>query len=281
MQAIRTAGQKQLSASITPLSATLVRYLYGLPFVLLYLIFLLGDRLSAEVTAAFANERFLLFACLAAIAQIIATVLLVKVFSFRNFAVGTSFVKTEAVQTAVFALVFFGAVLSFSGWVAVLVGFIGIVIISMPTAAQDWQWRGVIVGLLSGAAFSFTALWLREASLSLDLPVLHSAAMTLLYMVILQTTICLVYSVIMESGQLAAIVMRSRLALFVGLTSALGSIGWFTAMTLQNPALVKSLGQIEFIFAFLITTQFFREKITRRELVGMLLIIVSVIILLN
>jgi drug/metabolite transporter (DMT)-like permease len=281
MQAIRTAGQKQLSVNLTPLSATLVRYLYGLPFVVLYLLYLQGNRLYAEVAITFANNRFLLFACLAAFAQIIATVLLVKVFSFRNFAVGTSFVKTEAVQTAVFALVFFGAALSVSGWIAVLVGFIGIAVISVPTATQEWQWRSVVIGLLSGAAFSFTSLWLREASLSLDMPVLHSAAMTLLFMVVLQTAICLVYSLIMEPGQLAAIVSRSRLALFVGLTSALGSIGWFTAMTLQNPALVKSLGQIEFIFAFLITTQVFREKITQREFIGMLLIIISVLILLN
>ncbi len=281
MQAIRTAGQKQLSASITPLSATLVRYLYGLPFVILYLLYLLGERLSTEVLTAFTNERFLFFAFLAGVAQIVATVLLVKVFSFRNFAVGTSFVKTEALQTAVFALVFFGAALSVTGWIAVFVGFVGIAVISVPTVAQEWEWRSVFIGLLSGAAFSFTSLWLREASLSLDLPALHSAAMTLLFMVVLQTAICLVYSVLRESGQLTQIVSRSRLALFVGLTSALGSIGWFTAMTLQNPALVKSLGQIEFIFAFLITTQFFREKITRRELIGMLLIVLSVIILLN
>ena len=67
----------------------------------------------------------------------------------------------------------------------------------------------------------------------------------------------------------------------MGLTSALGSIGWFTAMTAQNPALVKSLGQVEFIFTLLITTLFFKEKVTGRELFGVLAIVASVILIIK
>jgi len=84
-----------------------------------------------------------------------------------------------------------------------------------------------------------------------------------------------------EKDQFAAIHKRSRLAWFVGLTSALGSIGWFTAMTYQNPALVKSLGQIEFIFTALLTTLFFKERITAREMIGVVAIIASVILILR
>ena len=38
MQTIRTAGQKQLTQHLDPVTVTLVRYLFGLPFVLLYLL---------------------------------------------------------------------------------------------------------------------------------------------------------------------------------------------------------------------------------------------------
>ncbi len=281
MQSVRTAGQKQLTTSLTPMSVTLVRYLYGLPFVLIYLLYLFRDSTVTQLHIAVGNPRFLFYAVLAGVAQIIATVLLVKVFSFRNFAVGTSFAKTEAIQTAIFSMVFFGAVLSPAGWLAVLVGFVGIAIVSLPKSREPWQFANVLLGTLSGTAFSFTSLWLREASLSLSMPAVHSAAMTLFVMVFIQTGICLVYSALKETGQLRLMAARSHLALFVGLTSALGSVGWFTAMTLVNPALVKSVGQVEFIFTLLITTLFFKEKITLREYVGMSFIIVSVIILLN
>ncbi len=281
MQSVRTAGQKQLTSSLTPMTVTLVRYLFGLPFVIIYLLILFGQQSVPELFNAVSNTRFVVFAVLAGVAQIVATILLVKVFSFRNFAVGTSFAKTEALQTAVFGLVFFGTALSASGWLAVFVGFIGILIVSVPKSKQPWELTNVVLGTLSGTAFSFTAVWLREASLSLSLPATHSAAMTLFCMVFVQTLICLVYSAIKEAGQVRLMFKRTSLATFVGLTSALGSIGWFTAMTLENPALVKSVGQVEFIFTLLITTLFFKEKITLREYIGMTFIVVSVLILLN
>jgi len=281
MQSIRTAGQKQLTSSLSPMSVTLVRYLFGLPFVFIYLLVLFRGSMANELVVAVTNLRFLIYAVLAGVAQIVATVLLVKVFSFRNFAVGTSFAKTEAVQTAIFSMVFFGAALSAMGWLAVLVGFVGIIIVSLPKSHAPWQLTNVLLGTLSGTAFSFTSLWLREASLSLSVSAIQSAAMTLFVMVVIQTFICIVYSALKEPGQLQLLPARTRLATFVGLTSALGSVGWFTAMTLQNPALVKSVGQVEFIFTLLITTLFFKEKITGREYLGMTFIIASVIILLN
>lgn len=281
MQSIRTAGQKQLSHSLSPMSVTLIRYLFGLPFVVLYLIFLFQEQSLSELSLAIANARFVVYALLASVAQIVATILLVKVFSFRNFAVGTSFAKTEAIQTAVFGLIFFGTAISLTGWIAVLVGFVGILIVSLPSSGARWELGNVVLGTLSGTAFSFTSIWLREASTSLSVGALHSAALTLVFMVIVQTLICLGYSVLKEPGQLALFKGRIKLASFVGLTSALGSIGWFTAMTMVNPALVKSVGQVEFIFTLIITTLFFKEKITPREMMGMIFIVASVIILLS
>jgi len=203
------------------------------------------------------------------------------VFSYRNFAVGTSFAKTEAIQAAVFGLVLFGSAITALGWLAVFIGFVGIIVVSLPRLNQGWELNNVLIGSLSGTAFSFTSLWLREASLSLNINPIHSAAITLFFMVSVQTVLCMSYSLIKEPGELAKMFARSTLALFVGLTSAFGSIGWFTAMSLQNPALVKSVGQIEFVFTLIITTAFFKEKVTLKEMVGMVLIVISVLLLLR
>lgn len=281
MQAVRTAGQKQISSSVSPMGATLIRYVFGLPFAVASLLFISQFTALALLSDALVNPRFVIYGLMAGIAQIIATVLLIKCFSFRNFTVGTSFAKTEAIQTAVFGMLLFGSTLSGLGWLAVAVGVLGIFIVSIPTKTGQWQPMNVVLGTLSGTAFSLTSLWLREASLSLELPALQSAAVTLVFMVSTQSIMCLAYMAVRERPQFSAIRKRIGLAWFVGLTSALGSVGWFTAMTLQNPALVKSLGQIEFIFTLLITTFFFKEKVTRRELVGVIAIVASVILILR
>ncbi len=54
---------------------------------------------------------------------------------------------------------------------------------------------------------------------------------------------------------------------------------WFVAFTLQNAAYVNAVGQIELIFSILASRMFFKEKISTREFMGILTIIVSVLVL--
>ena len=279
MQAFRTAGQKKIVAYISPMATTLVRYLFGLPVVLIYC-GILSEGQYSLVNQVVANSDFIWYASMAGVAQILATYWLVKVLSFRNFAVGTTFAKTEALQTAMLGAVFFAASLSIFGWLAVIIGVLGIVVISLPSNGQTVQWPSICYGCLSGIAFAFTSLWLREASLSLPFSLPLNAAFTLAYMVLLQSILCLLYIYCRERAELKKLAAHLSLASFVGITSALGSIGWFTAMTYQNPALVKSLGQIEIVITLLITYLFFKEKISVKEYLGMFLIIASVVLLL-
>jgi drug/metabolite transporter (DMT)-like permease len=67
---------------------------------------------------------------------------------------------------------------------------------------------------------------------------------------------------------------------WVGVTGMMGSVGWFTAMTIQNAAYVRALGQIELVFTFVAAHFFFREKTTRLELFGILLVVAGILVLL-
>lgn len=280
MQSIRTAGQKQLSLVISPMATTLVRYLFGLPFALLYLFWVVSPEEFSVLRLQIVSPHFWVYASLAAVAQIAATFFLVKVMSFRNFAVATLFSKTEAIQTAIFGVIFFSATLSSVGWFAVLLGAAGIVLLSLPAAGLAVEPRSIVYGVLSGFGFAFTALWLREASLSLGAGLIESAALTLCFMVILQSVICALLVWFNERDQWRLIASKIPLAIFVGLTSALGSVGWYTAMTYENAALVRTLGQVEIVVALLISVFFFGEKIALKEFWGMLAIIGSVVTLL-
>ena len=280
MQAIRTAGQKRMASELSPIGTTLVRYLFGLPFAAVYLILVIPDQTAKFITSSIANREFVIYASLAGVAQILATMWLIKIFAYRNFTVGTIFSKTEAIQAAIFGAIFFSAVLSWLGWLAVLIGAVGVLILSLPDRQQRVETASVVYGLLSGFSFALTALWIRSASLSLHEGFVQNAALTLAYMVSIQTVLCLIYVIVKEREQLPLLIKRWRVALFVGATSAMGSIGWYTALTYQDAALVRSLGQIEILFTLAITYLFFDEKVTTREYLGIAAVITSVLILL-
>ena len=65
----------------------------------------------------------------------------------------------------------------------------------------------------------------------------------------------------------------------MGVASLGGSVGWFTAFTLQNAAYVFAVGQVEVIFSLMASVMFFKETITRRELTGIALLTVSILLL--
>lgn len=279
MQAIRTAGQKQLTTHLNAMATTGVRYIYALPFAWLYLWWMLDFRNEPMPTL---NGQFLQYAIIACVMQILGTLCLVAAFKYRNFAVATSLAKTEAIQVAVVGALLFSASMTLLGWFSVVIGVVGVLLVSKVkfTIRDVLQNPGAGFGLASGLGLAITTLLIRESSLALNTDLLLSAAVTLTFMVTVQTLISLAYVYLQDKSQLSVMVKQWRLCLFVGITSVVGSIGWFTAASFQNAAYVKALGQVEFFITLLITYRIFKEKISLIEYIGMLLIILSVIILL-
>lgn len=266
-QAVRTGGQKHLTRSMSTFAVSLVRFLYGLPFVIAYFGFLLYayDREIPTLTT-----YFLAFCLLGGVGQILATALLVYLFSFRNFAVGTTYARTEAFLTAAAGALLFNEAISLQGWLAIAISVAGVVVITVVKTQLDsvswvtrvWN-RSAAVGRASGLCFAIASLSVREAALSFgDETILFPAALTLLTTVLMQTTILGAYIAIRERDQIVIMLREWKVATFVGATSALGSIGWFTAFTL------------------LISILFFRERTSPGELAGMLLVVVGIVYLL-
>ena len=278
MQSLRTAGQKKITEKISIQAATLVRFVFGIKFVMAYFLFIYWIYEPPEFRI---NVKFFLFGALASIAQILATVCLINVVSMKNFAVGTSLAKTESILIAVLGTLFFSSPLSVWGYVSVLIGSAGLVFAS--------QWKGSLgdkanfnslsYGLCAGLGFALASLWIRSASLSLEVDPIPAAAAVLLYMVVLQSLICLSWVFLKEPDQLMLIKNNMSACLFIGFTGVAGSVGWFTAMSLQNAALVKTLGQVEFIIGLFITYFYFNERISGREYLGIILIALSVFII--
>ena len=280
MQSVRTAGQKRLAGFVSPLTATLVRYLFGLPFALIYLAYL---SLDSQQQLPDPTYVFYLSGLAAGLLQILATVLLIRLVSLRNFAVGSTLIRTEILLTALIGVTLFTEEISSIGWLAMLISVVGLILISVSRQsgfASFWN-RSAAYGLAAGLAFALTSLFLRQASLSLGLAdAAHAAGITLVYMVLLQTVVCLGLVFWQKPEELKVLPERFAACTFIGVTSVMGSAGGFTAMTLQSASYVKTLGQIEFLFTLGLSVFYFKERPNPTELLGMGCIVVGSMLLL-
>ncbi|WP_320823839.1 DMT family transporter [Reinekea sp.] len=281
MQAVRTAGQKQLTSSLSAIASTWARYGFGLPLALIYFLIVWQQRTDPFPDLSL---RFSVYVSLAAGAQLLATLLLVKVLSLRNFSVGTTYAKTEGILAALLGTALFGALLHPLAWLAIGLGIAGVLLVSVSRAKVGLRaiidGRTACYGLMAGAGFALTALWVRAASLELSTDPLFSAALILLLSILLQGSVCSLLVHRQNPDNWRRLAGNVKVCAFVGLTGTLGSIGWYSAFALQEAAIVKSLGQVEFIFTLLLTYFFFKERISRQEWIGILLVMASVILLL-
>src|SRR5262249_670191 len=108
-QTARNAMQRELIVTLGTLGATHVRFLFGFPFALLFLIGLvaggggaLGDR----------GVGFWPWVLAGSVTQILATALMLAAMGHRSFVVAIAYIKTEPVQVAVFGFLFLGDALT-------------------------------------------------------------------------------------------------------------------------------------------------------------------------
>src|SRR5262245_50391423 len=141
-QTIRNAAQRSLTAELGTWGATLVRFLYGLPFAAIWLFAV--QAFTAEVLPAL-NSKFLFWTLLGAVSQIIATGLLLRTMQERNFGVGVAYSKSEVLQVAIFAFVFLGDPLTIPLAIAVALGTAGVLFLS--GSKIDWAAKPALLGL--------------------------------------------------------------------------------------------------------------------------------------
>ncbi len=282
MQNLRFLLQRHLK--VTTLStggATWARFLYSAPLVAMIVIAYAG---LSNQNLPDPGGRFWAFVVSGALAQMLATMCVVALFAHRNFTVGITLKKTEVILTALIGLIILGEAISPPIIAAIAIGFVGVVLLSDPPktdVALPWRARIFNVasgyGLASGVLFGISAVGYRGASLSLDQgDVFLRAAFTLAAATAVQTVTLGAWLAWRERGEITRVFASWRVSGLVGLTSMLGSLGWFTAFTLQTAAYVKALGQIELVFTFLFSVFWLKEQSTAKEIGGILLIVASI-----
>ncbi|UWQ21154.1 DMT family transporter [Jannaschia sp. W003] len=273
VQALRFFLQRRLSLrGAGPAAATFARFLYA-PLALgagLAVFHARGGALPAT------GAGFWPYAAAGGVAQILATMCVVALFSRRNFAVGMAFSKTTVLMTLAVGFALLGELPSAPAIAAMAVGVGGVVLLSVPAGVA---WReaarspAVLYGLGSGAFFAVSGVSYRGASLAVEAaePLLR-AAVTLFFVTLLQTALLAVWLLWRDREGLLRVLRDWRITLAIGATSMLGSLGWFTAYTLEQAALVNAVGQVELLLSLGISWIALGERSTPRELAGVALV---------
>jgi drug/metabolite transporter (DMT)-like permease len=271
-QTARNAMQRELTAALGTVGATHVRFLFGFPFAIVFLAAVLavsGLALPAP------PPKFWPWVLLGAGAQIVATALMLATMNDRSFVVTIAYIKTEAIQAALFGLIFLHDPLTVGMVIAILVATAGVVAMSLKgKGAMEGGYRPVALGLFSGAMFAISAVGYRGAILTLGLPsFVLAATYTLTVGLILQAGLLTLYLALRDRAVLGAIARAWRPSLFAGFMGATASQFWFLAFALTSVANVRTLALVEVLFAQAISYFVFKQKTTRREAVGMSLIV--------
>lgn len=284
VQNLRTALQKYLTGEMSATAATYARFCYAVPFAWVYVLLLtqVGDIARPEV-----SWNFALYCVVGGSAQILGTAFLIHLFSYRNFAVGTAYSKTEAMQTAIFGILILGEPLGLFAMLGILVSFVGVVTLSvdrqkgiLESLVSEWSSQPARLGIGSGACFAVAAVCYRGAALSIySEGFVMAAAYTLAWVTLFQTIVMGIYIALREPGELISLLRAWPRAMWVGVAGMTASAGWFTAMAIQKAAYVRALGQVELIFTFIASLVIFRERSTPLEIGGVVLIVAGILLL--
>jgi drug/metabolite transporter (DMT)-like permease len=279
-QILRTSRQHGLRSVLSTTAAGFVRYAYGAPLAIALSLVLFG-ALGREMPTV--PGCFWLFVVVGAVSQIIATLALLQSFKVRDFAIGTVYSKSEVLFVAAMGAAGLEPALRWAGWLGAVLVTIGVVLLASNGSPSRLLQRAgdpaALLGVAAGVGFGAAALGIRAASRSLEgAPSFDRAVYTLTFVLVVQTLLNAGYFLATDPAQVSRTVRAWRPAIWVGVFSLLGSIGWAWAFTLETAAKVRTLGQVELVIAFLIARVTLGERHSRADYLASGLVLVGVIL---
>ena len=278
-QVARNAMQRQLTGPLGTWGATNIRFLFGFPFSLLFFAVVIaatGDHLP------WPNAAFWPWLLLGALSQIVATGLMLVAMNDRSFVVTTAYLKTEAIQTAIFGFVFLGDHLTALKVVAILIATVGVIVTALrPGGERNFaDLKPTIIGLVAAAAFALSAIGFRGAIITVSgVSFVTAASFTLVFGLFVQTVVLTIYLLARAPDVLGKILGLWKPSLFAGFMGAFASQFWFLAFALTAAANVRTLALVEVLFAQGVAYYSFKQPLSARELSGIALIVIGVALL--
>lgn len=287
LQIVRNAAQRGLSDEAGPWGATLVRFLFGLPFALIFL----GLVWWFDPPVAFGfSMTVAIMLPVGAMAQVCATASLMASMRASSFALGSTFQHMSLPLAALFGAIFLGDQLSVWAWVGIVLATLGLLSASWPSGglaaglnAGPGAFQAGFFGLVSGACFAVSANAYRVSGLELDpASPFFSSTLTLVLAQTLQSVVLGSILFVVDRRALNALFGDLRASLLAGFTGAAASACWFAALTLAPAALVRAVNAlVEAPASTLMGWLKFKERLNARGIIGLTLIVTGVLLVIR
>jgi len=282
LQTFRNIGQKKLGQRLDSLSASWSRFILPFPIAILVVI----------LTVKNINHDFFYHCAICAIFQIFGNSLMVKTLQTKNFSVGIAFYKTEALQAAIVGVIIFNQHVSLVTILAIIIATIGVIMISnlkfrhgKKEFFKSLKSPSTGFGLLSGFCFTITGFNLKFATANLvtqELSQINSGLLTLMWVIFLQNLFYILTKSLQKrlKNDLKNIFNAENKSTFfkTGFFSFCGAVCWFCAYSFGDVILIKTLGQIEIIFALLVSHFMMKEKNNLTQIIGIFLVLIGIIV---
>ena len=276
-QVYRNGAQAGLTQTIGMLGATQVRFIFGLPFALL---FLAGALLASSQSLPALTVPALGWAAVGAVSQILGTALMLLVMHQRAFGVAYAYIKTEPVLVAVLGVALLGDHLTPLAWAAVAVVTVGVLVASVRPGEYRNLLKGgrmIAAGVAAGGLFGLSAIAFRGGIGALASGDFVLRALTILAVSLtIQSALLGLWLALRDRAAFIASLKVWRTSLGVGLVGAFASACWFTAFALTPAANVRTLGLIEMPIAALLAGRLTGKAASRHEVAGLAVVMAGV-----
>ena len=282
-QNLRSSFQKKINKDVSTIASTYVRFSFALPLALV--LFFIYFRDINVIYDVINQPGFLINVTLASIFQVIFTFVLLYLFKFSNFVVGTSLSKTEVVQVAIFEYFILNEKLSKLGISGIIISTLGVIILSIKDLKlflQNIFSKTTLIGLISGLFLALSIVYFRSAALSLENfnSNFEKVITTLLFGLLIPTIILTIYLLLFEKNEFIKLYNDKYDCMLIGVGGFFASLSWFYAFTLIQASFVRAVGQVELLFSYFSSRYFFKEKVRVTEIIGIIIFVFGVTILL-
>ena len=276
LQVARNALQRGLVGEGGPWGATLVRFLFGLPFSLAVFGIV---ALATPGAQAHLSDRFLIAVGIGALTQIAATAALLMAMRSSGFAVATFTQQSSLPLGALLGVVGFGDRLTSRQALGVVITTAALLVLCWPRKVRAaGATAGSFYGLAAGVAFAVNLNAYRQAGLALE-PAhpIYSAVAAVCAAQTFQSVLMVLVLAVFSPAVLHAIRRSWRASLGAGFFGAAASVCWFVALALAPVGQVRAVGVIEGPVAAAVGRRLFKERLTLVQALGGALAAVGVI----
>lgn len=282
-QTIRNVFYKKLSGKLSSETITLCRFLFGIPVIVAG--YLIGRSLYGGVRII--SPEFFFWVFLFAIAQILATALLISLFHHKNFTVSITYIKSEAIFVTFLGIAFLSEHIPLMGWLGIIVAFSGLLLASfakervgLAAIKNSFRQKSSYIGLASGLLFAITSVTIKRSFVFLETDtVFLKAFFTPMFAYPLEVALILPFIFVKRRGELSEIIRNPRIPFLIGLFSGLGSFFWLFAFSIAYVSYVTIVGKVEFILSALISIFYFNEKVYKNEILGIVIMVAGIMLL--